>query len=130
MDKLKQAIADLNFCSEVIDRERFAGFNQNPKGVRDLLYSAIKTTEREVAELRQFRTWYEEAQLAANENGFGPGSAADAIRAFAAEASAQTDLLAALKEFVHPHQSGRLTERERDKKAHAAIAKAEGRSTE
>ena len=47
MDKLTQAIADLNFCSEVIDRERFAGLDQNPKGVRDLLYSAIKTVERE-----------------------------------------------------------------------------------
>ncbi|MDW9762182.1 hypothetical protein GOB02_21835 [Sinorhizobium meliloti] len=42
--------------------------------------------------------------------------------------AAAPDLLAALKEFVHPHQSGRLTERERNGMALAAIAKAEGLS--
>lgn len=42
--------------------------------------------------------------------------------------NAAPDLLAALKEFVHPYQSGTLTERELREKALAAIAKAEGRA--
>lgn len=41
---------------------------------------------------------------------------------------AAPDLLNALKEFLHPYQSGSLTERERNEKAQAAIAKAEGLS--
>jgi hypothetical protein len=41
--------------------------------------------------------------------------------------AAAPDLLEALKEFVHPYQSVALTERERNEKALAAIAKAEGR---
>ncbi len=41
--------------------------------------------------------------------------------------SAAPDLLAALREFVHPYQSATLTEREQREKALAAIAKAEGK---
>lgn len=40
--------------------------------------------------------------------------------------TAAPELLAALKEFVHPHQSLPLTERERNEMALAAIAKALG----
>lgn len=130
MDKLKQALADLNFCSEVIDRERFAGFDQNPKGVRDLLYSAIKSAEREAAELSQFKTWYEEAQLAANENGFGPGSAADAIRHFAAEAFIAPELLDLLKR-VHEADDSHIDTSTSWWEARAEVLrKAAGRSTE
>lgn len=44
--------------------------------------------------------------------------------------AAAPGLLEALKEFVHPYQSGNLTERELREKALAAIAKAEGRTRE
>jgi hypothetical protein len=43
----------LQYCFEVIQEQRFAGTNQNPCGVRDLLYSAIRGAETEINRLRR-----------------------------------------------------------------------------
>lgn len=52
-----------------------------------------------------YKQWYEEAQAAANEHGYGPGTAADAIRAFAEEAGAsmlrQAELRSAIYRAYH-----------------------------
>lgn len=55
-----------------------------------------------------------------------PQDAAEIVRRW----NCHDDLLEALKEFVHPYQSGTLTERELREKALAAITKAEGRVRE
>jgi hypothetical protein len=48
---MNDPIATLLFCSEILDKQRFAGFDQNPSGIRDLLYSAIRDAERKIKDL-------------------------------------------------------------------------------
>lgn len=44
---------DLAFCFEVLQRQRFDGLDQNPKGIRDLMYSAIERLKVERARAKR-----------------------------------------------------------------------------
>lgn len=50
-DRLTQAAADLEYVAHVLGQLRFAGFDQNPKGIRDLLSSATAKVRRTAAQL-------------------------------------------------------------------------------
>lgn len=50
---MKDPIATLYACDKLIEKQRFAGLDQNPKGVRDLLYCAIRAAEAEIDRLRE-----------------------------------------------------------------------------
>lgn len=50
---LAEAARDLEYVSKVLDTLRFDGTDQNPKGIRDLLYSAAMAVKREAQEGEQ-----------------------------------------------------------------------------
>lgn len=45
--KLFKAAQDLEYVNEVLNGLRFAGTDQNPKGIRDLLFSALTKIKQE-----------------------------------------------------------------------------------